>query len=89
MKTIDTSQDSARCIGLVHCSPHNRSDNNIFILLLNSLTEDTFRSDNDKLFHKLAARNLKSRLTNVVLQLLMYKSFLVLTLLYYYYNHAE
>jgi len=72
--------DSARCIGLIQCSPYNRSDNNIFNLLLNSLIEDTFRSDNDKLFHKQAARNLKSRLPNVGLQLVTYKSFLVLIL---------
>jgi len=63
--------DSARCIGIVQCSPYNRSDNIIFNLLLNSLTEDTFLSDNDKLFHKLAARNLESRLPNVMLQLLI------------------
>jgi len=50
------------------------------IFLLNSLTEDSFLSDNDKLFHKLGARNLKSRLLNVVLQILIYKSFLVIAL---------
>ena len=71
---------SARCNGLVQYNPYNRSDNKIFNLLLNSFSEDTFLSDNGKLFHKLAALNLESRLPNVVLQLLMYKSFLFLML---------
>ena len=65
---------------IVQCSLYNRSDNNIFNLLINSLSEVIFLSDNGKLFHKQAALNLTSRLPNVVLQLWLYKSFLVLTL---------
>jgi hypothetical protein len=51
---------SAKVYTVVQCSPYNLSDNNIFNSLLNSLlSEDTFVSDNGKLFHKLTALNLQ------------------------------
>ena len=44
------------------------SDNNIFNLLINSLSDANFLSDNGKLFHKQAALNFTSCLPNEVLQ---------------------